>query len=102
MILILDDKSVISKVQSLIFVLLKAFDWIESSHKSGSFSRKRLIFFHACASFSELPSNLSTMGADLISEIQVDQYSGIYILECVKKNNQISYVRIGIAGLKNV
>ena len=49
------------KEQSLLFDLFKAIDQIESSHKSEVFSLKRLIFLHACATCSELPSNISTM-----------------------------------------
>ena len=43
------------KAQYLLFDLFKAFDYIESSHKSGP------IFLYACATCNELPSNISTM-----------------------------------------
>ena len=45
----------------MLFDLLKAFDYLESHYKSDFFSQKRPIFFHACATCSELPSNISTM-----------------------------------------
>ena len=46
----------------LLFDLLQAFNYIESSHKSKIFSTKGPIFLHAYATCSELPSNISTMG----------------------------------------
>ena len=46
------------KEQSKIFHLLKAFD--KSKHKQ-FFSPKRPLFLHSYATFSELPSNLSTI-----------------------------------------
>ena len=47
--------------QSLLFDLSKAFHWINSSPKFDIFILKRLIFFLTCATYSELPSNQSTM-----------------------------------------
>ena len=47
------------KEQSLFFNLLKAFDLFQSSHKSDIFYLKRPIFLHACATCSELTSNIS-------------------------------------------
>ena len=44
----------------MLFELFKAFDSIESSHKSIFFYEKS-VFLHACATYSELPSNISTM-----------------------------------------
>ena len=49
------------KEQSLLSDLLKAFDEIESSHKSDIISPKRPIFIHVRATYSGLPSNISTM-----------------------------------------
>ena len=60
MILILDGTSKIG-AQSGLFDLFMAFDKIESGHKSDVFSPKRPVFLHACATYSELPSNISTM-----------------------------------------
>ena len=46
----------VSKEQSLQFDLCKAFDQIERTHKSDIFSP------NACATYSELHSNISTVG----------------------------------------
>ena len=40
---------------------LKAFVQIERNHKSDVFIRKSFFFVHACATSSEVPSNLSNM-----------------------------------------
>ena len=40
---------------------LDQFDQIERSHRSDFFSPKRPILRHACATCSELPSNIGTM-----------------------------------------
>ena len=45
----------------MFFDLLKAFDNIDSSHKSDIFALKKPILLHACATCSELPSNIVTM-----------------------------------------
>ena len=45
----------------MLFDLFKACDYIESSHKSGIFTRKKTIFLHAYATYYELPSNISTI-----------------------------------------
>ena len=45
---------------SLLFDLLKAFDYTESSYKSEIFS-ENTYFHHACATFHELPSDICTM-----------------------------------------
>ena len=47
------------KEPSLLFDLFKTFDQIESSHKSS-------IFLNACATFSEVPSNVSTMAYSFV------------------------------------
>ena len=47
--------------EKLLFYIAQAFDQIEISHKSDFFSPKWPIFLHACATCSELPSNISTM-----------------------------------------
>ena len=62
-VLILDGNSEIGAHEelSLLSDLLKAFDKIESSHKSHIFYPKGPIFLHACATCSQLPSNLSTI-----------------------------------------
>ena len=61
MVLLLDGNSEIGahviKEQSLLFALFNASDKIESSHKSNFLPQKRL--FYACATCSELPSNIS-------------------------------------------
>ena len=54
-------------IQSLLFDLLKAFDQIESIHKSDLFYPKIPTFLHACATCSELPSNISTMNQRISS-----------------------------------
>ena len=41
--------------------LFKAFYWIKQSHIWFFFRKKNPIFFHACATCSELPFNISTM-----------------------------------------
>ena len=46
----------------MLFDLFKAFDKIESSHKSFFFSEKTYNYLHACATCSDLSSNISTMG----------------------------------------
>ena len=46
------------KKQSLLFDLFKAFDWIESSHKTLIFSDMTL---HLCATCPELPYNICTI-----------------------------------------
>ena len=51
-------KGCAGKEQSLLFDLFKAFDYIESSHKSDVFSPKIHIFLHACVTSSELPFNI--------------------------------------------
>ena len=71
---------------SLLFDLFKAFDlfetlnyviqWFESSHESDFFHPKRLIFLQACATCSELPSNISaTVLNKLISDENLKQVS---------------------------
>ena len=47
-----------TKEQSLLFDRFKAFHKIESIHKSNFSNLKRPIVIHACASCSELPSNV--------------------------------------------
>ena len=49
------------KEQFLLFDKFKAFDNIESSHRLFFFSQKRHVFLYACATCSELISNVSTM-----------------------------------------
>ena len=44
------------------FDLFRAFDWIESSHKSDVFSPKRAILLYACATCSELTYSISLTG----------------------------------------
>ena len=62
MVLILDGNSKIgAHVITLLFGLFKAFDYIGSSRESDFFSPTRPIFLHACATYSKLPSNISTM-----------------------------------------
>ena len=51
------------KEQSLLFDLFKTFNKIESSYKSDFFLHKRPISHHACATSSELPSNISDIVA---------------------------------------
>ena len=53
------DEEVLSQEANWLFDLIKAFDEIECSHKSDSFSGGP-IFLQACATCSELPSNIST------------------------------------------
>ena len=56
MVLILDgysEKGARTEEQSLLFNLVKAFDEIQSSHKSDRFYTKGPIFPHACATCSE-------------------------------------------------
>ena len=66
MVLILDDNSEIGG-QSLLFDMFKAFDLIERRHELDYFFQKRLVFLHACATCSEIPTNISTMpGSDPI------------------------------------
>ena len=48
-----------NKKRFLLWYLFKAFDEIESSHKSDFLSLKRPIFLHACAAFIDFPSNMS-------------------------------------------
>ena len=43
------------------FDLFRAFDWIESSHKSDFLFREDLFFFMRAQHTSNLPSNISTM-----------------------------------------
>ena len=50
----------VQKEIEMLYDLFKAFDQIESSHKSEFFSPKRLMFLNAFETFSELPSNIST------------------------------------------
>ena len=57
----------VGKEQSLLFDLFKAFAWIESSRKSKIFLRKDLF---ACASCSDLPSDISTMGSGDFNDTQ--------------------------------
>ena len=45
---------------SVIFDLYKAFDLIESSHKSDLYYPKYFFFLHACATWYGLPSKIST------------------------------------------
>ena len=64
MVLITDANSEIGAHagSNLLSDLFKAFDLIESSHKSNFFAPKIHIFFlHANATCSELPSDISTM-----------------------------------------
>ena len=63
-VLILDSNSwnrCACREQSLLFDLCKSFDKFESSHKSDIFYPKRPIFLHACATGSELTSNIIIM-----------------------------------------
>ena len=59
MVLILDGNSTI-KEQSLLFDLLKTFNWIES-RKNLIFVSEITIFLHACATYYELPPIITTM-----------------------------------------
>ena len=54
----------------MLFDLLKAFDKIESGQKSDFFAPIRPIFLHACATCSELPSNISSMEVILFYEMK--------------------------------
>ena len=67
LVLILDGNSEKGgQVKSLIFDMIKAFDSIENYQNRIYFLPKRSIFFDACATCSELPSNESTKkGKDL-------------------------------------
>ena len=56
--------------QSLLFDLINAFYYIESSHKSDILYPKRQIFLHAWAACSELPSNISDM---VITKVPTDR-----------------------------
>ena len=47
----------------MLFDLFKAFDLIESSHKSNYFSRRH-IFLRTCATCSKLPFNINTIVED--------------------------------------
>ena len=49
------------KEQSQLFDLFRAFDEIDSSVKSIIFYPESLILLHACTTFSDLTSNISTM-----------------------------------------
>ena len=57
------------KEQPLLFGLFKAFDKIKSRQRSKSFPQKRPIVLHVCATYSELPSNIST----ILSSVKVLQ-----------------------------
>ena len=43
--------------------MVKAFGWMKRVVKSDYFSRKRPFLHHTCATFSELPTYISTMGS---------------------------------------
>ena len=47
--------------KNLCYLFCLGIDYIGSSHKSDFFPPKNTIFLHACATCSELPSNVSIM-----------------------------------------
>ena len=76
----------------------KEFDYIESSHKSDSFPPSIPIFLNACATCSELPSNImqlgkilsmfsSTVDTDFESEARV-QIGKLDTVQCIFKYAQ--------------
>ena len=58
-VLVLDGKSYSRKEQFMSIYLFRAFDEIETNHKSDFISPKRLIFLHAFTPYSELIFNIS-------------------------------------------
>ena len=67
--------------QSLLFSLIKAFDQIQSSHTSDFFfSPKGNIHLHACATCSNLPSNIITMTMIMTMTISISTVSLSYNL----------------------
>ena len=68
MVLLLNGNSEIGahKAQYLLYDLCKAFEFIESAVKNSMFLIfKKPIFLHTCATYYELPSNISTMDLPL-------------------------------------
>ena len=77
------------KEQSLFIDLFKAFDWIVSSQKLDIYYPERLIFLHACATCSELPSNMNTK-----------VLSGIYLRSGKKKRRQKGQILVNFTRCK--
>ena len=64
MVLILDGNSDIGAHVNNQYL---SFDLIKGSHKVGFFSQKIPVLFHACATYSVLPYNISAMSYRLTS-----------------------------------
>ena len=62
----------------MLFDLFKAFDKIESSHKSDFLPRKDQFFSNACATCPELPSNIRTM-VDISNKKLYKRYYSLFI-----------------------
>ena len=55
------------KEQSLLFDLLKAFDYVKSGHKYVFFSPRMPMFLNPLEKCPEIPSNMSTMECSVLS-----------------------------------
>ena len=78
--------------QSLSFNLYKEFGLIDSSHNLSFFSPKRSIFLHECATYNELPYNLTTMDK-IISDYKINHRKigfPVFALSCEHSANYLT------------
>ena len=70
--------------------MFKSFNYIESSHKWDFFLRKIPIFFHEYATYSKLPSDVSTMDEAVILWYKCSMYF-VYLKLVVMPRNVLVY-----------
>ena len=97
MVLILDGNSEIGAHVSAIWSVSVIWLDLEQAQIGYSFYTKRFNFFHACATYFELPSHIFTMCNPRQLNYKVAQF-GFYVWPCIKRSNkkkvaiQLSYL----------
>ena len=83
------------------FDLLKAFGYIERVVKSEEKNRKRPISHHTCATCSELPSDISTMGLRFIGIEPTLQRIFFYFILLLSFKKLFKIVFISVLDIKS-